>query len=286
MIQPQFLQQLERFNLSLKKQSSEKLEGDQKSHETGSGMIFKDHKKYIPGDDIRRVDWKAYARTNELYVKRFEEERSVTVHVLVDRSSSMDYGDPNKYEYSAKLGAGIAYLSAKTNDRFRFSLFSETVSNMGSSRRDPNMAHIINKLNDIGTTPESRLKNCVESYSKQINNQSIVVIISDFLTDTEQVEDSLGLLKGSDTVLVQTLSDKEVEPEMQGEKILEDPESDSMIRTFLSKKIRKNYKSRITSHNKKVEQLADKHGSEYIYVNTREDFFESFQKVWNSISDR
>jgi len=85
------------------------------------------------------MDWKAYARTDEYYIKRFEQEKSITLHILVDRSSSMDYGEPNKFDYAAKIGLAAAYMSSKTNDRFRMSVFSETVTDISSARRNPNM---------------------------------------------------------------------------------------------------------------------------------------------------
>ncbi|PSH02497.1 MAG: DUF58 domain-containing protein, partial [Nanohaloarchaea archaeon QH_8_44_6] len=92
MIEINFIDELDRFNLGLKKNSTEVKEGEQSSSSTGQGMIFEEHKKYQPGDDIRRIDWKAYARTDNLYVKRFEEEKNITVHILIDRSSSMNFG--------------------------------------------------------------------------------------------------------------------------------------------------------------------------------------------------
>ena len=104
MIEIDFIDELDRFNLALKKNSTEIREGEQSSSSTGQGMVFEDHKKYQPGDDIRRIDWKAYARTNEVYVKRFEQEKSLTAHILVDRSSSMEFGNPTKYDYAAKIG--------------------------------------------------------------------------------------------------------------------------------------------------------------------------------------
>ena len=284
MIEVDFIDLLDRFNMALKKNSTEIHEGEQSSSSTGQGMIFEDHKKYIPGDDIRKMDWKAYARTDEFFIKRFEQEKSLTLHILVDRSSSMDYGEPNKFDYAAKLGLATAYMSSKTNDRFRMSVFSETVTDISSARRNPNMGEMVDTLNSLRKTPESLIERCITDYSNQIQNKSVVIIISDFLTDIEQIESSLNRLKGSEVILVNTLDESEIEPEMQGDKILKDPESDKTIRTYLSKKTRKKYQDRMTEHTQDIEEAARKYGANYLMVSTDEDFFESFTELWRLIN--
>lgn len=284
MIEVDFIDLLDRFNMALKKNSTEIHEGEQSSASTGQGMIFEDHKKYIPGDDIRKMDWKAYARTDEFYIKRFEQEKSVTLHILVDRSSSMDYGEPNKFDYAAKLGLATAYMSSKTNDRFRMSVFSETVTDISSARRNPNMGEMVDTLNSLRKTPESLVERCVTEYSNQIQNKSVVIIISDFLTDVEQIESALNRLKGSEVILVNTLDESEIEPEMQGDKILKDPESDKTLRTYLSKRTRRKYKDKMTEHTQSIEEAARKYGANYHMVSTGDDFFDSFTELWRLIN--
>ena len=284
MIEVDFVDLLDRFNLALKKNSTEIYEGEQESPRTGQGMIFEDHKKYIPGDDIRKMDWKAYARTDEFYIKRFEKENSLTLHILVDRSSSMDYGENNKFDYAAKLGLATAYMTSKTNDRFRFSVFSETITDISSARRNPNMGEMVDTLNSLRKTPESLIERCVTEYANRIENKSVVVIISDFLTDSEQVESALKRLKGSEVVLVNTLDSSEIEPDMHGDKILKDPESDDKIRTYLSKRTRNKYQEEIEEHTQEIEEIARKYGAHYLLVSTGDDFFDSFMEVWRAIN--
>ncbi|MFB6291937.1 MAG: DUF58 domain-containing protein [Candidatus Nanohaloarchaea archaeon] len=284
MIEVDFLDELDRFNLALKKNSVEIQEGEQKSPETGQGMIFEDHKKYVPGDDIRKVDWKAYARTKELYVKRFEEERSVTVHILVDRSSSMDYGENNKYDYAAKIGLALAYMVSNTNDRFRFSVFSETVTDISSARRNANMGGLVETLNNLRKTPESRFRPCLTQYGSRIHNKSIVVVISDFLSDVEDIEAGVEKLSGTDTILVNTLDVTEVDPDFHGDKILVDPESSFTLRTYLSRRIKNRYKEELEEHTRKIEEIADRNGASYVQLSTGDDVFDSFLEVWSHLN--
>ncbi len=284
MIEVDFLDQLDRFNLALKKNSIEIQQGEQKSPETGQGMIFEDHKKYVPGDDIRRVDWKAYARTKEIYVKRFEEEKNVTVHILVDRSSSMDYGENNKYDYAAKIGLALAYMVSNTNDRFRFSVFSETVTDISSARRNANMGGMVETLNSLRKTPESRFRPCLTQYGSRIHNKSIVVVISDFLSDIEDIEAGVEKLSGTDTVLVNTLDVTEIEPDFHGDKILVDPESSFTLRTYLSRRIKNRYQQELEQHTDSIEEIADRNGASYVQVSTGDDIFDSFLEVWSHLN--
>ena len=284
MIDIEFLDELDKFNRALKKNSNEIKQGEQKSSYSGQGMIFKDHKEYIPGDDIRKIDWKAYARTNEFYVKRFQEEKNVTMHIVVDRSSSMDYGSVNKYEYASKIGLGLAYMTNKTNDRFRYSVFSETLTDLTAARRNANLGQLVDTTNELRKTPESKVGKCLTQYSSRIKNKSIVVILSDFLVETEDVSDALKNLKNSDVLLVQTLSGEEISPEMKGDKILEDPESSSTIRTYLTGKVKSRYKQKLQDHTSEIEELAAENGAKYINVSTENDFFDSFFDVWELIN--
>lgn len=286
MIEIDFIDELDRFNLALKKNSTEIQEGEQSSSSTGQGIIFEDHKKYLPGDDIRRIDWKAYARTDDLYVKRFEEEKSLTVHILVDRSSSMDFGTKEKkYDYAAKIGLALAYMTSNTNDRFRYSVFSETITDISSARRNPNIGAMVETLNEFRKTPESMIEKCITEYSARIENKSVMVIISDFLTDTEEIEAAVNRLAGSDVVLVNIFDAEEINPSMEGDKILQDPESDREMRTYLSEKTKKNYRDDLQNHMNEIEEIADKYGSGYIMASTDEDVFESFLKVWRAINE-
>ncbi len=284
MIEADFLNELERFQLALEKNSNEMKQGEQNSDFSGQGMIFKDHKEYVPGDDIRKIDWKAYARTREFFVKRFDEERSVTVHIILDRSSSMDFGEKNKYEFGAQIGLGLAYMTNRTNDRFRFSVFSETLTDLTSARRNGNLIQLVDTLNGMRKTPESKVEHCITQYSSRIKNKSIVVIISDFLTDLEQIESSLQALKGSQVILVNVFDEEELDPSFSGDTILEDPESDSTLRAYLSKGTKSSYKSKLKEHTEGIEELCEEYGANYQLASTNEDFFDSFIDIWKLVN--
>jgi len=285
MIELDFLEELEHFQLALKKNASQVNQGEQKSQRTGQGMIFKDHKEYIPGDDIRKIDWKAYARTKDFYVKRFEEERRLNIHIMLDRSSSMDYGEPKKYEFAAKLGLGIAQMTLNTNDRYSFSVFSETLTNLSSGRRGGNLTELLNVLNSLKKTPESHIEDSITEYSKRIENESVVIIISDFLSESEDIAAGLTSLKHTKPVVVNVLDETEINPDFSGDKILKDPESSSRLRTFFSRRTKDKYKKRLENHIGELEEVSRKNGAEFVQASTSDDVFDVLLEIWQRFND-
>src|SRR3990172_11741202 len=92
MIDTNFLSQLKRFHIIVKKRVTSSFIGSKRSTALGRGLVINDFRPYVPGDDYRAIDWKIYARTDDFFVKRYEEERNLAVHVIIDASKSMDYG--------------------------------------------------------------------------------------------------------------------------------------------------------------------------------------------------
>src|SRR3989344_3497360 len=125
-IDTSFLGQLDKFSLVVNKRVTSNYIGPRKSMALGRGLIFKEHRIYAPGDDIRSIDWRVYARTDDLYVKTYEEERNLTVHIIVDGSASMGFGKPaSKFDYASMIGVGFAYLALRDNEKFQFSTFAD-----------------------------------------------------------------------------------------------------------------------------------------------------------------
>ena len=92
-------------------------------------MTFKDYRIYAPGDDIRMIDWKVYARTDNHFIKVQEEEKNLTVHILIDKSASMDFGKPvSKFDYAAMIGVGFAILQCETTRSSNFQLLQKTLT--------------------------------------------------------------------------------------------------------------------------------------------------------------
>src|SRR5437667_6988732 len=99
----EFMRKLERLSLISRKLKQGRLKGERRSTKRGQSVEFADYRNYTHGDDLRRVDWNAYARMERLFIKLYQEEEDLTVHILLDASRSMDWGDPNEVTFTAPV---------------------------------------------------------------------------------------------------------------------------------------------------------------------------------------
>jgi uncharacterized protein (DUF58 family) len=284
-IDPGFLDELERYARSRERNVASRLQGERRSSERGEGLTFADYRQYSPGDDTRRIDWKLFARTDELYVKEYEAERNLTVHVLLDSSGSMgftgDPGRPTKFEFGAKLGLGFAYLVARAHDDFRFVRFGEEYERLdrGRSNRGEVLA-LVDGLNRATPDGDADFARSLETYADTIGSRSLVLVVSDFLADPDEIERGLAALARNKLVLARVIDPEERALEVSGDAIVEDPESPRTLRTHIGTRRRRSYRERLDAHVGAVADRARTLGARYEVVDTGGDFFDSFGQVW------
>jgi len=283
MIDPAFLDELDRFESSLKRQTNALRQGERESPNVGEGLIFSDYRRYSPGDDTRLIDWSLYARTEEFYVKQYEEERNLTVHVLLDASASMGFGEgeQNKFDFAAKLGLGYAYLVAEEHDDFRYSTFRDRPDRLdgGKSTRGEVMA-LIERLNGMEPEGEADFARALEEYADSIHSRSLVVVLTDCIGDVEGLETGLASLGLNHLVLAQVLAPEELDPAVSGDTIFEDPESELTRRTYFGGRTSQQYRSRVDAFVDDVAERARKSGATHELMATDEPFFDAFSRVW------
>nr|WP_240940403.1 DUF58 domain-containing protein [Haloarcula argentinensis] len=269
----------------MNRQTTSIRQGDQQSPRVGEGLTFSDYRRYSPGDDTRRIDWKLFARTEEYFIKQYEEERSLTVHLLVDTSASMDYGDAmsHKFEYAAKLGLGFAYLTAEENNDFQFCTFRDRVNRIdtGQSNRGE-LLSLIDQLNEMTPDGTADFESSLEAYAERIRSRSLVVVFSDCLADPEALESGVAALarNDADVLLVRVVAPGERDPGVVGDVLFADPESDETRRSYFSGSLAETYQSRLDAHIDSVSNRITALGADHVLVDTGEDYFDSFASIW------
>ena len=254
MINTDFLDQLDRFHLVVKKKVTSNYIGPRKSIGTGRGLTFKEHRIYSPGDDIRLIDWKVFARTDDLYIKTFEEERNLTAHIIMDKSASMGFGKPfSKFDYAAMLGVGFAYLAMRENEKFQFSTFSESLDIFQSRRGMSHLASMVFHLNNAKTQGYYKLLSAMVQYKQVIGSKSLLVLISDFLIDIDEVTEALYNLGDHEIKIIQVLDPIEKNLKYYGDFKLIDSETHIMLRTYISPRLRVQYQQMLDNHTAKIE---------------------------------
>lgn len=283
MITPEFLDEIEAFATARKRRISSIFQGEQVAQTVGEGLTFKDYRPYAPGDDTRLIDWKVYARTDDLFIKQYEAERNLTVHVLLDESASMGFGEgeTNKYDYAAKLGLGFSYLTAAEGNDFRFAVFGESAERLDSGRSNRGtVLELIELLNERTPEAETDFVASFEEYAATIHTKSLVLVASDCLTDPETFGEALDALATHHLVVAGVLTPEEWDPPAAGDTRFEDVESPQQLRTYFGSRLRDRYRDRLTAHITAVSDECQDRGAVYIPIDTGDGFFESFTRVW------
>lgn len=221
----------------------------------GQGIEFTDIREYVPGDDIRAIDWNVTARLNHPYIKEFTEERDQTFYLVADYSGSAAFGlEIPKFERMIEISAAIGFAALKNNDRVGLCIFTDRVEKFIPARRG--RKHLIRMLNTmISFTPESGATDiapAVTFLSKAVKRRSSIILISDFYTDNFQR--SLRILNKRHEVIALRLTDpRESELPDVGLIELEDPETGEQILVDTSDDyLRKEFSRSVAEENEKI----------------------------------
>jgi uncharacterized protein (DUF58 family) len=281
MIETDFLKHLDRLSLIINKRITSNYTGDRIAQAQGSGVVFKDYVSYATGDDYRAVDWKVYARTEKLFIKRFEEERNLTVHVITDFSGSMGFGTKKmkKSDYASMVALGFAYMALKNNEKFVLSTFAESLEFLRPKRGRAQLANCLDRLNSKKAHGSTKFLVSLMRYKKLINTKSFVVIISDFLYPVDEIRTVLHRLRKHDVRLIQVLDPIEAELALDGDFKLKDAETDEVMRTYISPGMRKSYLGQLREHQDKIRQACDETGARFFTASTEKPIFDTFYEV-------
>ena len=190
MIPREILKKVRRIEIRTKRLVNDLFSGEYHSTFKGQGMEFEEVREYCPGDDIRLIDWNVTARTGMPYVKKFKEERELTVILLVDASSSGRFGTYEKYkeELAAELCALLAFSAIKNNDKVGLIIFTDTIEKyIPPQKGKPHVLRLIREI--LYFTPEhtkTDIAGALEFFTKVTKRKSVVFLISDFLSDNYQ----------------------------------------------------------------------------------------------------
>ncbi len=279
MIDLDFLHHLDKFSLIINKRVTSNYTGERPTQILGAGLVFRDHAAYGPGDDFRAIDWKVFGRTDRLFVKRYEAERNLTVHVILDFSASMHFasGKTSKGDYASMIGIGYSYMALKNNERFVLSTFADKLELFKAKKGRKQLAGIVSYLNDKKPSGQTDLVQAMSRYKKLINSRSIIIIVSDFLYDPDVIRNALARYSKHEVRLVQVLDKLEIDLQgLEGDYKLRDSESPAMMRTYISPLLRKQYISRLSEHNAQIKKIAEELGARFFSFSTDKPVFDAF----------
>ena len=278
MIDTSFLQELERFTLIVRKRVTSKYEGERKSLYSGSGTIFRDHRQYAVGDNIKAVDWNVYARTDDLYIKVYEEERNLDVHILLDASASMGYEE--KFDYAGKLALGMAYIALKNNERVHFASLTEGINVLRGKRGRQQIMTMLTQFNSIKPKGKLPLAATLKQYMRYLHSKSLIIIVSDFLYPIEEIAEALAVIpRGHKVKLIQVLDEEERYMLLNGDFTLIDSETEEKLRTYVSPRSQQEYVNTLEKHVAEIKHLVHKNRWSFHQASSDKPVFDSFYEI-------
>lgn len=289
MIDLDFLHHLDRFSLIINKRITSNYVGDRPTPNPGAGLIFRDHSPYGPGDDFRSIDWKVFGRTDRLFVKRYEAERNMTVHIVLDFSASMRFGSGkvSKSDYASMIGIGYAYMALKNNERFVLSTFAEQLELFKARKGRKQLAGILAYLNDKKPSGQTDLQQAMARYKKLISSKSVIIVVSDFLYDPEEIRNTLARISKHQVLLVQVLDKLELDLQgLEGDYKIRDAETPQTLHTYISPFLRKQYITRLADHNAKIKKIAEEVGARFVSFSTDRPVFDAFYEMMGRRNER
>ncbi len=251
----------------------------------GSSPEFADYREYMPGDDINKIDWNIYGRTDELYLKLFMDERQMHTRIYIDASRSMDYGRGKKAEQAVALAAALAYMSVCEMDRVSVYMIKgkDIIELIPTTMGKDNFYERIESLNEIEFDGESHISEAIlPSNVGQADGMS--VIISDFLTDNdfERAVDHLVSRK-RDVFCVQILSREEINPQFSGKMHLFDSENAELsYKKNIDRDIKKAYREALEYATGRIANLCHSRGANYLLASAEDDLGEI---IFGKLSD-
>lgn len=272
LLDPGFMARLDSLDVLSRKILRGKLHGERRSKRRGQSVEFADHRRYSVGDDLRFVDWNVYGRLNQLFLKLFLEEQDLTVHLLVDVSGSLEYGEPSKEMFVNRLAAALGYVSLVNNNRVTISCFADgirgQVANMRGRNYLPRMAELLSGTDSNGRS--SFDKACKQAVAGRIGS-GVMIVLSDFFFK-EGYESGLKRLIGGryDVYVIQVLAPQELEPELAGDLKLVDMEDHDEAEVTIGTALLSYYKRNLSGYCNELKEFCRRRGIAYVLANAKD----------------
>jgi uncharacterized protein (DUF58 family) len=290
MLPEELLKKVRRIEITTRKMVNDVMSGRYRSHFKGHGVQFSEHRLYVPGDDVRHIDWKVSARSRDPVIKKFEEERELTVFLVVDVSGSEAFGSTRKLksEIAAEIAGMIAYAATHTGDKVGVLLFAGEIEKLVKPKKG--RQHVLRIIRDLlGHEPKSRGTNmaaALESAGRVMKHSGIIFILSDFIAEDYELQ-LKRLARKHDVVAVCVGDQREAEIPDVGYVLFRDPETgeERLVNTssYAFKKWLKEFR---TAHEAELHSALRGNRIEQLRILTKEDHGEAVVRFFRARSRR
>jgi uncharacterized protein (DUF58 family) len=287
LLDPAFLRELEALRRRMEIRARSGAAGERLASRKGSSVEFQEHRPYAPGDDPRRIDWMAYARSGEPMIKLFRAEEDVVARLLVDRSASMGFGEPSKLQVARRLAAAIGYLSLARLERAQLiDAGPERTLLRPPVRGRASLPELLRPLVALEAEGAVDLARAIDSAVRQSVRPGLLVVLSDFF-DAGPVLGALGRARaaGHDLAMVQVVLPEEESPSLEGDLLLEDAETGETIELTADADALEAYARRFAGLCEELRVFARRQGATYVRTVVGEALEEPIRRLVSRASD-
>lgn len=285
---PETIGQLGSLELRARMIAEGVMSGMHRSPYQGLAVEFAQHRQYVPGDDLRHLDWKVFGRSDKLHLKQYQQETNLDINLLVDCSASMRYGTMRlkkgwggtnasqnqdlwtKFDHATAVAAAMCYLSLQQRDRVGISTFADGIrSQVKRSNARDTWRRVVRTLSVEPVDEGTDLSKVVDQAMASIGNRSLFILISDLLVPREQVEASIARFRHRrhDLMILQILDRQELRFSLDDPAPFEGLEGEGRLNVD-PRVIREDYLQAIESHCSGIEKSARSHGYDYLRLDT------------------
>ena len=269
LLSPSLLARLQRMELVSRKVFRGRMKGERKSKRKGQSVEFHDFRNYVPGDDLRLIDWNLYARLDQLFLKLFQEEEDLHFYALIDASESMNFGTPTKLHVAKQLAAALGYVGMCRADRVSVQALGPLSRHAPILRGRASLYKMLNYLDSVDSGHNVSLFDGVKDFSLRNTGTGVAVLISD-LMDKQGYESALRMLIGRrmDVFVMHVLSPEEIDPPIRGDRRLIDVEDGDSAEITLNNYALQKYQETVSSFIGSIKTFCAKRFIAYLPVQT------------------
>ncbi|MEI7644980.1 MAG: DUF58 domain-containing protein [Chloroflexales bacterium] len=270
LLESSFIRKLDRLSILTRRAMAGDLQGERRSPRRGSSVEFADFRPYASGDDIRQIDWNLYARAERFYLKLFVAEEELSVHLLVDTSASMDWGEPNKLRYAKRLAGAFGYIALSNLDRVSASAFGtgpHAVS-LPSVRGKRGAMPLFSFLQRLTPGKGGDLAKTCRTYVQTARTPGPLLLCSDLLD--AGWKDALAAFSARpfEVTVMHILAPQEIAPELAGDFKLMDVEGGEPVEISADIGLIQRYRESLASWREEIERFCNGRGMNYLAVDT------------------
>ncbi len=270
----EFLKRLDALSIVSRRVATGRAKGERRSFRKGAGVEFQDYRPYVRGDDLRYVDWNIYSRLDKLLLKLFVEEEDLCLHLLVDGSGSMSFGQPPKLDYALQVAAALGYIGLSNLERVALAHFSGELTRMLRPRRGRGqILPILDFLSTVEARGPTNLNGCLASYALRSRGSGVVVVLTDLLDPGGYADGLKALLRRRfEVFLLHVVSEEELDPRLRGDLTLLDAEGGASREVSVDRAALERYQERLRRHFTEAERFCTTHHIDYLRTSTAVPF--------------